>query len=194
MSRKNVNVGDKRFEKSGFYKNKKVTRIDDIDVNKILVSKEEPYGTKNSFKYFIRYNDNDVISFHKWPAMLENLKVIQQFPLRLAIEFDSKPVHDDNNKYIKTKIKIYTGSVITNFQGKKVPKEKGPCKCLPIIMLDSVMNAKKNYYPQTLLKECKYEQEKIKMENVIDDDLEKSSSDESGSEPDNDKDNDESNK
>ena len=43
MSRKNVNVGDKRFEKSGFYKNKKVTRIDDIDVNKILVSKEEPY-------------------------------------------------------------------------------------------------------------------------------------------------------
>ena len=65
MSRKNVNVGDKRFEKSGFYKNKKVTRIDDIDVNKILVSKEEPYGRKNSFKYFIRYNDNDVISFHK---------------------------------------------------------------------------------------------------------------------------------
>ena len=32
-----------------------------LDVNKILVSKEEPYGTKNSFKYFIGYNDNDVI-------------------------------------------------------------------------------------------------------------------------------------
>ena len=29
--------------------------------NKILVSKEEPYGTKNSFKYFIGYNDNDVL-------------------------------------------------------------------------------------------------------------------------------------
>ena len=48
-------------KKSNFYKNKKVTKIDDIDVNKILVSKEEPYGTKNSFKYFIGYNDNDVI-------------------------------------------------------------------------------------------------------------------------------------
>ena len=36
--------------------------MDDIDVNKILVSKEEPYGTKNSFKYFIGYNDNDVIT------------------------------------------------------------------------------------------------------------------------------------
>ena len=31
------------------------------DANKILVSKEEAYGTKNSFKYFIAYNDNDVI-------------------------------------------------------------------------------------------------------------------------------------
>ena len=44
-----------------FYKNKEVNSIDDIDVNKILVSKNEPYGTKNSFKYFIWYNDNDVI-------------------------------------------------------------------------------------------------------------------------------------
>ena len=40
---------------------KKVTKIDDIDVSKILSSKEEPYGTKNSFKYFIGDNDNDVI-------------------------------------------------------------------------------------------------------------------------------------
>ena len=61
-------------------------------------------------------------------------------------------------------------------------------------MLDSVIKAKKKYYPQTLLEECKYEQEKIKMENLIDDDLEKSSSDESDSESDNDKDNDECNK
>ena len=44
-----------------FYKNKKATKIDDTDINKILVSKEEPYGTKYSFKYFIGYNDNDVI-------------------------------------------------------------------------------------------------------------------------------------
>ena len=61
MSGKNVNFGDKEILKSGFYKNRKVIKIDDIDVNKILISKEEPYGTKNSFKYFIGYNDNDVI-------------------------------------------------------------------------------------------------------------------------------------
>ena len=112
----------------------------------------------------------------------------------LKTEFDSEPVYGDNDKYIKTKIKIYAGSMITNFQDKKVPKEKGPCKCLSIIMLDSVIKAKKKYYPQTLLEECKYEREKIKIENLIDDDLEKSLSDESDSISDNDKDNDESNK
>ena len=43
MSEKNVNFGDKKGKKSDFYKNKKVIKIH--DVNKILVSKEEPYGT-----------------------------------------------------------------------------------------------------------------------------------------------------
>ena len=109
----------------------------------------------------------------------------------MKIEFDSESVYGDIDKHIKTKIKIYAGSMITNFQSKKMPKEKAPCKCLSIIMLDSVIKAKKKYYPQTLLEECKYEQEKIKMENLIDDDLEKSSSDESDSESN--KDNDECN-
>ena len=43
---KNTNFGDKKNQKSDFYKNKKVTRTDDIDANKILVSKEESYGKK----------------------------------------------------------------------------------------------------------------------------------------------------
>ena len=79
------------------------------------------------------------------------------------------------------------------FKTKKTPKEKVPYKCLSIIMLDSVIKAKKKYYPQALLEECKYEQKKIKIENHNDDNLKKSSSDESGSESEKDKDNDKSN-
>ena len=93
----------------------------------------------------------------------------------MKIEFNSEPVYGDNDKSIKTKIKIYGGSVITNLQGKKMPKEKAACKCLSVIIVESVIKAKKKYYPQTLLEECKYEQEKI------DDDLEKSESDDSDS-------------
>ena len=87
-----------------------------------------------------------------------------------------KLVYSDDEKYIKRKRKIYGDSVITNFHSKKIPKEKAPCKCLSI-MLDSVIKAKKKYYPQTLLEECKYEQKSIKIESFIDDDLEKSESD-----------------
>ena len=62
MSTSNINFNDKKIKKSDFYnKNKKIFNISDIDVNKILVSKRETYGKYNSLKYFIGYNDNDVI-------------------------------------------------------------------------------------------------------------------------------------
>ena len=44
-------------------------------------------------------------------------------------------------------------------------------------MLDSVIRVIKKYYPQILLEECKYEIEKTKMENLINDDLDLQSSD-----------------
>ena len=47
MSGNSVNFDDKKIKKREFYKNQKVTEIDKIDVNKILVSKEELYSTKN---------------------------------------------------------------------------------------------------------------------------------------------------
>ena len=82
--------------------------------------------------------------------------------------------------------------MITNFYEKKMPKEKASCKCLSIIMLDSVIKANKKYYSETLLEECKYAQQKIKIENHIVDNLEKSESDsESNDEIESDIDNDE---
>ena len=56
-------------------------------------------------------------------------------------------------------------------------KEKMPCNVLSITMINSVNIANKKYYPQILLEECKYIQEKIKTENYIDEDLENSESD-----------------
>ena len=73
----------------------------------------------------------------------------------MRIDFEDKLVYGDDDKYIKTKIRINAGSMITNFHNKKMPKEKPPCKCLSIIMLDSVIKANKNYYPQTFLEEFK---------------------------------------
>ena len=73
----------------------------------------------------------------------------------MKITFESKPIYGEDAKYVKTKIKTYAGNIIANFHNKKMPIEKAPCKCLSI-MIDSVIKANKNYYPQTLLEECKY--------------------------------------
>ena len=186
MNIKNIFFDDKKIKKSDFYENKKAFQIEDIDINKILVSKIEPYDTTNALKYFIGYN-NDVIRllFVRLPQMTRYLKkfnenvtmsfrVNNKQPLEkynkiwkkveklMRIDFENKPVYGDDNKYIKTKIKIYVGSMVANFHNKKIPKEKAPCKCLLIM--------------QSFLEECKYVQEKIKIENYTDDDL-KSDSD-----------------
>ena len=61
MSGKNINFDDEKVRKSNFYNNKKIYKIEAIDVNHALVSKKESYGNKNSLKYFIGYSDNDNI-------------------------------------------------------------------------------------------------------------------------------------
>ena len=107
----------------------------------------------------------------------------------MKIDFNARPTYgDDDDKYIKTRIKSYKDSITTNFYikngFKKIPEEKVPHKCLSIIILDSVIYAYEKYHPQTFLEECKYVKEKIKTNNYIDEEL-KSESD-SDSDSDND--------
>ena len=62
MSEKNIKFGDKKLNKRSFYKNKKLFKMEHIDINKILAFKKETYvKEKNLFKYFIGYNDDDGI-------------------------------------------------------------------------------------------------------------------------------------
>ena len=58
------------------------------------------------------------------------------------IKFDREPVYGDNDKYVKTKIKIYEDKANTNFEGKKIRKENASCKCLSLIMPDSFIKCK----------------------------------------------------
>ena len=129
--------------------------------------------------YARKFDENATMSFVvKDKKLLKKyIKIWETIEGLMKINFESKPVYGDNDKYIKTKIKTYAGSIITNFHNKKIPKEKAPCKWLSIIVIDSVIKANKKYYLQTFLEECKYIQEKIKIENYINEDLENSESD-----------------
>ena len=136
MSGKSVSFGDKKVKKCDFYKTKKLFKT---DVNKILVSKKEPYDTKTSFKYFIERNDNDVtrplcirlpqmIGYFKcfdsnktMPFKISDKELLKKYTkiwkkIRslMNIKFDTEPFYGDYDKYIKTKIRLYGDKVNTN--------------------------------------------------------------------------------
>ena len=46
-------------------------------------------------------------------------KIWEKVEKLMRIDFESKPLYGDDDKYIKTKIKIYTDSIVTNFHNKK---------------------------------------------------------------------------
>ena len=127
-------------------------------------------------KYF---DDNKTISFLADDKKLlkEYTKVWEKIKELIGKKFDAEPVYGD--KYIKTKIKSYNNDIRTNFHGegnsRKVPKENCSYECFSLIALDSVIKMSKNYYPQTLLEECKYKSTKKKVEDLITDDFDSSS-------------------
>ena len=124
MSGKNINFDDKKMKRSSFYRNKKINNIEGIDVNKILVSKKEPYGTKNSYKHFIGYIDNDIIrplrirlpqmtgyarKFNENATMSlivkdkkllkKHSKIWETIEGLMKITFESKPIYGEDVKY-----------------------------------------------------------------------------------------------
>ena len=141
MNRKSINFNDKKIKKSDFYKKfYKAFLIDNVDADNILVSKKEPYGNKDSLKYFIRYKDNDIIRpicikllqmtgyFKKYnenlamsfrvrdKQLLMNYNSLwEKIEKLMGVDFESMPVYGDDDKYIKTKIKTYENNITTNF-------------------------------------------------------------------------------
>ena len=202
MSEKTISFNNKKVNNSNFYKTKRLFKIDDINIDKILISKKESYGKNGSFngiafKYFIAYEDRDYIGplCIKLPKMIGYVKcfdnnktmsfkvtdnnlleiyteIWKRVNNLMNIEFDSKPVYGVADKYLKTKIKMYGDIVNINFQAKEVPKENASHEFLLLITLDSVVRVNKKYYSQTHLEKCKYKIRKNKRDNVINDDLE----------------------
>ena len=77
MSGLSIIFDNKKIKKIFFYRSRKPFNLNDIDVNRIVISKEVVYGTKNSLKYFIGYFDeDDVIKplLLKIPQMIGYLK------------------------------------------------------------------------------------------------------------------------
>ena len=127
MSEKTINFGDKKIKKKDFYNSKKQFKIEDIDINKILISKPEAYEN-NIRKYIIGYNDSTFSPLQLFlPKMTGYLNIFKDGARKISFftdnneflerytaiwekisdlvnkKFDSDPIY--NNKYINTKIR-----------------------------------------------------------------------------------------
>ena len=130
-------------------KNKKIFNIDDFDVNKILVSKKERYGKKKfkyflgyndnyiirplfvklpqTTSYINKFKDKKTKITTTTSLMVKDKqlfknynKIWEKIESLMRKKFDSKLFYgNDDNKYIKTKIKTFKDSIITNFHDKK---------------------------------------------------------------------------
>ena len=71
--------------------------------------------------YARKFDENATMSFIvKDKQLLKNYTKIWEIIEKLMkINFESELVYGDDDKYIKTQIKIYAGSIITNFHNKK---------------------------------------------------------------------------
>ena len=184
----------KKINKKDFYNYKKQFNIEDIDINKILISKPETYEN-NMRKYIIGYNDNTISPLQLFlPKMTGYLNIFKDGTRKMSFftnnneflerytatwekisnlvnkKFDSDPIY--NNKYINTKIRSYNNDIITNFRNidnknNKLPERNKPYKCISLISLDSIIKINKKYYPQTLLQECVYKLINKKVQNII---------------------------
>ena len=165
MSEKSIKFRDEKVNKRSFYKNKKTFKVEDIDINKILVSKKESFEKKLNIllnimmmmmlldhcvkppkmiwyvKHFKNGNTiNKTMSFKAAnnKILKKYIKIWENISSLLNKEFDSEPVYGENQKYIKSKIKSYENNIQTDFHKKGVPRENIPCNCLFVIKLESV--------------------------------------------------------
>ena len=88
-------------------------------INKFKENKKTSgYPRKSKENTTMSLTVNDEQLFKKYNKIWKKVEKL------MRIDFESKPVYGDDDKYIKTKIKIYAGSMITNFHNKKCQKKK----------------------------------------------------------------------
>ena len=177
MSEKGIKFGNKKFSRRDFYRDKRLFKIEDIDINKIVVSDKEVYSKENnSSKYFIGYNDDDDVirplrvKLSQMVGYIKHLKNDNAINKTMSFKATndrllnyyneiwksisslmSKEFDSDlvyGDKYRKSKIKSCRDDIQTRFHKKGVPRENVACYCLSVIMLESVIRTRKNMFPK----------------------------------------------
>ena len=166
MGEKTLTFNNIKVNKKEFHKSKQAIDLDSVDTDKIVVSDRFKHNEED-FKYFIGYQEDEIVKplciilpqmngYIKYfenggknmSFLIKNSEVWEKYEdisdvikNKLIIKFHSQPIYE--NKYLKTKIREFDGSIKTNFLGNNVPKENTYYTCIACITLDSALNMNK---------------------------------------------------
>ena len=187
MSEKTSKFNNIKVNKKEFHRSKQAIELDLANTGKIVVSDRFKHGEEGC-KKFIGYQEDEIVKplciilpqmngYMKYfenggknmSFLIKNSEVWEKYEdiwnaikNKLNIKFHSNFIIIYENKYLKTKVREFDGSIKTNFLGNNVPKENTYYTyCIACITIDSVMKKNKKNYPQVYLEECKYKVKKI---------------------------------
>ena len=200
MSEQTLKFGENVVNKKDFHASKQAITLDFVDTNNIVVSDKFKFSD-DGCKYFIGSSDGDVIrplcillpqmsGYIKYfdnggknmSFKIENeifhlkyTEIWNKIKRLLGTRFHNHPIYDE--KYIKTKVKTFSGVTSTFFSKDELPKERNHYICIAAIFIDSVLKVENKNYPQVYLEQCKYKLKKRKPVDFIDAEVDLSSSD-----------------
>ena len=190
MSEKTLKFDNIVVNKKEFHNSKQPIDLGLVNLDQIVISDKFKHSD-DGFKYFIGYKEGEIVKplciilpqMSGYIRYFENGGKNTSFVIKdddvldkynetwnkikktLNIKFHSMPVYDE--KYIKAKVREFSGVVKINFLGDKIPKENVHYACIACITIDSVMRMKKMNYPQVYLEEYKYKIKKIQISKFI---------------------------
>ena len=201
MSKQTLKFCGNLVNKKDFHASKQPIALNSVKSSKILVSDKFELSD-DGYKFFIGYLHDDnaikplciilpqISGYIKYfddgrknmsfliedeSVYLKYNKIWNKIKKLLNIKFHSQPIHDD--RYMKTKVKVFDEAIKTHFSDNKVLKEKSHYIGIAAICIDSVLKKERKNYPQVYLEQCKYKIKRRKPVDFIDAEVDLSSSD-----------------
>ena len=145
MSEKTLKFNNIKVNKKELHKSKQAVDLDSVDTGRIVVSDSFKHS-EEGFKHFIGYQEDEIVKplciilpqmngYIKYfenggknmSFLIKNSEVWEKYENiwnviknKLNIKFHSQPIFE--NKYLKTKVREFDGSIKTNVLGNNVPK------------------------------------------------------------------------
>ena len=168
-----------------FNRQKQISDIFTVDVNKVVVSEKVPFNIEKDHRYIIGYKVNEEAII---PLFIKTRKNIFQYcvsqydknsPYKMTFnvseekewssqckkiwnEVESQLFEkltrepiEDKEKYIYGNLKTWKDCIKPNFHGQEVPYDVY-CNATVVIKIDSVYRQGMNHHSQVYLEQCKY--------------------------------------